>query len=51
MFDVDTVHRILVNFLQRIARGIYRLPPCEYDSDGLKSPSHGSVLKVGRLFQ
>nr|TKW07543.1 hypothetical protein SEVIR_7G314100v2 [Setaria viridis] len=50
MFDVDTVHRILVNFLQRIDEDDSgELSPCGYDSDGLKSPSHSSVLKVGRL--
>lgn len=50
MFDVDTVHRILVNFLQRIDEDDSGdLSPCGYDSDGLKSPSHSSVLKVGRL--
>ncbi|KAG0519932.1 hypothetical protein BDA96_08G029400 [Sorghum bicolor] len=50
MFDVDTVHRILVNFLQRIDEDSSgELSPCGYDSDGLKSPSHSSVLKVGRL--
>jgi hypothetical protein len=52
MFDVDTVHRILLSFLQRIdedSSGDLSSPPCGYDSDGLKSPSHGSVLKVGRL--
>ncbi|RLN11731.1 hypothetical protein C2845_PM09G19760 [Panicum miliaceum] len=51
MFDVDTVHRILVNLLQRIDEDDSgELSPCGYDSDGLnKSPSHSSVLKVGRL--
>ncbi|CAO2145383.1 unnamed protein product [Urochloa humidicola] len=50
MFDVDTVHRILVNFLQRIEEDDSgELSPCGYDSDGMKSPSHSSVLKVGRL--
>ncbi|GJN07145.1 hypothetical protein PR202_ga24947 [Eleusine coracana subsp. coracana] len=50
MFDIDTVHRILVNFLQRIDEDDSGdLSPCGYDSDGLKSPSHSSILKVGRL--
>ncbi|XP_047051125.1 BTB/POZ domain-containing protein At3g08570-like [Lolium rigidum] len=50
MFDVDTVHRILVNFLQRIEEDDSGdSSPCGYESDGLKSPSHSSVLKVGRL--
>ncbi|KAF7144357.1 hypothetical protein RHSIM_Rhsim05G0232800 [Rhododendron simsii] len=47
MFDVDTVHRILVHFLQRIEED--ENDDCGYESDGLGSPSHGSVLKVGRL--
>ncbi|KAH7865391.1 hypothetical protein Vadar_005982 [Vaccinium darrowii] len=47
MFDVDTVHRILVHFLQRIEEE--ENDDCGYESDGLGSPSHGSVLKVGRL--
>ncbi|KAL6905741.1 hypothetical protein ACP4OV_003342 [Aristida adscensionis] len=50
MFDIDTVHRILVNFLQRIDEDDSGdLSPCGYESDGLKSPSHSSILKVGRL--
>ncbi|KAJ1264656.1 hypothetical protein BS78_08G016900 [Paspalum vaginatum] len=50
MFDVDTVHHILVNFLQRKDEDDSGdLSPCGYDSDGLKSPSHSSILKVGRL--
>jgi hypothetical protein len=50
MFDVDTVRRILVNFLQRIDEDDSGdLSPSGYDSDGLKSPSHSSILKVGRL--
>lgn len=50
VFDVDTVHRILVNFLQRIEEeDSEESLQCGYESEGLKSPSHGSVLKVGRL--
>ncbi|KAL5991367.1 hypothetical protein ACLOJK_012275 [Asimina triloba] len=50
LFDVDTVHRILVNFLQRIEEE----DPEEssqygYESESLESPSHASILKVGRL--
>ncbi|KAJ7961047.1 BTB/POZ domain-containing protein [Quillaja saponaria] len=47
LFDVDTVHRMLVNFLQRIEEE--ETEDCRYDSDGFGSPNHGSMLKVGRL--
>lgn len=47
LFDVDTVHRILVNFLQRIEDEDNE--ECGYESEGLGSPNHGSLLKVGRL--
>lgn len=47
LFDVDTVHRILVNFLQRIEDEDDE--DCGYESEGLGSPGHGSLLKVGRL--
>ncbi|XP_052173745.1 BTB/POZ domain-containing protein At3g08570 isoform X1 [Diospyros lotus] len=47
LFDVDTVHRILVHFLQRIEEEENN--NCGYESDGFGSPSHGSMLKVGRL--
>ncbi|XP_062073086.1 BTB/POZ domain-containing protein At3g08570 [Humulus lupulus] len=47
LFDVDTVHRILVNFLQRIEEEESK--DFGYESDGIGSPSHGSLLKVGRL--
>ncbi|KAF2306593.1 hypothetical protein GH714_019669 [Hevea brasiliensis] len=46
LFDVDTVHRILVNFLQRIED---ENVDCGYESEGLGSSDHGSLLKVGRL--
>lgn len=50
VFDIDTVHRILVNFLQRIEEEASdESSQCGYESDGLKSPSHSSILKVGRL--
>jgi len=50
VFDIDTVHRILVNFLQRIEEeDSEESSPCGYESDSLKSPSHSSILKVGRL--
>ncbi|XP_015582488.2 BTB/POZ domain-containing protein At3g08570-like isoform X2 [Ricinus communis] len=47
LFDVDTVHRILVNFLQRVEEE--ENEDCGYESEGLGSPGHGSLLKVGRL--
>ncbi|KAK9289758.1 hypothetical protein L1049_007917 [Liquidambar formosana] len=47
MFDVDTVHGILVHFLQRIEEEDSE--DYGYESEGLGSPNHGSVLKVGRL--
>ncbi|XWS35437.1 hypothetical protein CRYUN_Cryun21dG0126000 [Craigia yunnanensis] len=47
LFDVDTVHRILVKFLQRIEDE--ENEDCRYVSDGLGSLGHGSLLKVGRL--
>ncbi|XAR68692.1 hypothetical protein NMG60_11000028, partial [Bertholletia excelsa] len=47
LFDVDTVHRILVHFLQWIEEE--ENDECGYDSEGFGSPNHGSVLKVGRL--
>lgn len=47
LFDVDTVHRILVHFLQRIEEE--ENDDCEYESEAIDSPSHGSVLIVGRL--
>ncbi|KAL5550418.1 hypothetical protein UlMin_000594 [Ulmus minor] len=48
LFDVDIVHRILVNFLQRIEEE--ESEDCGYESEGIGgSPSHGSLLKVGRL--
>lgn len=47
LFDVDTIHRILVNFLQRIEDE--ENEDCGYESEGLGSSSHGSLLKVGRL--
>ncbi|VVA14466.1 PREDICTED: BTB/POZ [Prunus dulcis] len=48
LYDVDTVHRILVNFLQRIEEE-EESEDCGYESEGLGSPSHDSLLKVGRL--
>lgn len=47
LFDVDTIHRILLNFLQRIEEE--ESEDCGYESEGVGSPSHGSLLKVGRL--
>lgn len=47
MFDVDTIRRILVHFLQRIEEE--ENEECGYESEGMGSPSHGCLLKVGRL--
>lgn len=47
LFDVDTVHRLLVNFLQRVEEE--ETEDCGYESDGLCSAGHGSLLKVGQL--
>ncbi|KAK9723759.1 hypothetical protein RND81_05G023500 [Saponaria officinalis] len=41
LFDVDTICRILENFLQT--------EDCGYESQGFSSPNHGSLLKVGCL--
>ncbi|KAK9920199.1 hypothetical protein M0R45_028758 [Rubus argutus] len=49
LYDVDTIQRILVNFLQRIEEE-EEDEDCGYESEGIgNSPSHGSLLKVGRL--
>ncbi|KAI3473077.1 hypothetical protein Pfo_030369 [Paulownia fortunei] len=47
LFDVDTIHRILVHFLQRIEEE--ENEESGYESEGMGSPTHGSLLKVGRL--
>ncbi|XP_006341291.1 BTB/POZ domain-containing protein At3g08570 [Solanum tuberosum] len=47
LFDVDTVKRILIHFLQRIDQE--ENGDCGYESENIDSPSHGSLLKVGRL--
>ncbi|XP_020521808.1 BTB/POZ domain-containing protein At3g08570 isoform X1 [Amborella trichopoda] len=49
LFDIDTVHRILVNFFQRIEEEESEESQFGYESEGFGSPSHGSVLKVGKL--
>ncbi|WOK96733.1 BTB/POZ domain-containing protein [Canna indica] len=50
VFDVDTVHRILVNFVRRVEEeDSDESSHCGYESLSVKSPSHSSVLKVGRL--
>lgn len=49
LFNIDTVHRILVNFLQRVDEEEENGANSGYESDVLNSPGHGSVLKVGRL--
>ncbi|GMH23124.1 hypothetical protein Nepgr_024967 [Nepenthes gracilis] len=47
LFDVDTVCRILVNFLQRVEAE--ENEECWYESGSFGSPTHVSVLKVGQL--
>ncbi|XP_074277127.1 putative BTB/POZ domain-containing protein At3g08660 [Silene latifolia] len=47
LFDVDTICRILENFLQRMDSE--ETEECGYESQGFSSPSHGSLLQVGRL--
>ncbi|XP_055812794.1 BTB/POZ domain-containing protein At3g08570 isoform X2 [Solanum dulcamara] len=47
LFDVDTVKRILIHFLQRIDQE--ENGDCGYESESIDSPSHGALLKVGRL--
>lgn len=47
LFDVDTIHRILVQFLQRIEEEEHE--ECGYESEEMGSPGHGCLLKVGRL--
>ncbi|KAK4478384.1 hypothetical protein RD792_013851 [Penstemon davidsonii] len=53
LFDVDTIYRVLVHFLQRIdeeEEDDEENEECGYEStDEMGSPSHGSLLKVGRL--
>ncbi|XP_010543146.1 PREDICTED: BTB/POZ domain-containing protein At3g08570 [Tarenaya hassleriana] len=46
VYDVDTVHRILVCFLQRIEEEEDN-EECGYESESVMG--HGSLLKVGRL--
>lgn len=47
LFDVDTVHRLLVNFLQKIEEE--ETDDYGYESDGIGSNGHSSLLKVGQL--
>ncbi|XP_021723314.1 BTB/POZ domain-containing protein At3g08570 isoform X1 [Chenopodium quinoa] len=49
LFDVDTVCRILANFLQRMEDEETTEDQSGYESQGFGSPTHGSLLKVGRL--
>ncbi|PKA60287.1 Putative BTB/POZ domain-containing protein [Apostasia shenzhenica] len=49
-FDVDTVHRIIINFLQRIeVEDSDKSSQCGYESENPNSPSHSSIPKVARL--
>lgn len=48
LFDVDTIRRILVHFLQIIEQEDDE--DCGYESEGgIGSPAHDSLLKVGRI--
>ncbi|KAH6776867.1 Phototropic-responsive NPH3 family protein [Perilla frutescens var. frutescens] len=54
LFDVDTIHRILVQFLQRIEEEEdedeeENDEECGYESEEMGSRGHGCLLKVGRL--
>ncbi|XP_051130639.1 putative BTB/POZ domain-containing protein At3g08660 [Andrographis paniculata] len=55
LFDVGTIHRIMVHFLQRIEEEEVEeeegSEECGYESEEIElgCPGHGSVLKVGRL--
>ncbi|KAF8388399.1 hypothetical protein HHK36_027067 [Tetracentron sinense] len=49
LFNVDTVHRILVNFSQQEDSEDDMEDSSAYDSDGPQSPSHISLLKVAKL--
>uniref|UniRef100_A0A1J3EVR3 BTB/POZ domain-containing protein n=2 Tax=Noccaea caerulescens TaxID=107243 RepID=A0A1J3EVR3_NOCCA len=50
MYDVDTVHRILVCFLKRIEDEEYDEDDCCYENESLiGSTCHGSLLKVGLI--
>ncbi|CAA3023741.1 BTB POZ domain-containing At3g08570 [Olea europaea subsp. europaea] len=47
LFDVDTIHRILVHFVQRMEEE--ENDEYGYESADISSSSQGSMLKVGRL--
>lgn len=47
LFDIDTIHRMLVHFLQRIEE--QENEDCGYDSEGIGTSSNDLLLKVGRL--
>lgn len=49
LFDVDTVHRILVNFSQQDDSEDDMEDGSDYESDGIHSPSQTSLLKVAKL--
>ncbi|KAF8402089.1 hypothetical protein HHK36_013041 [Tetracentron sinense] len=49
LFDVDTVHRILVNFSQQDDSEDDMEDSSAYESDGPDSPSHSALLKVSKL--
>ncbi|KAJ4969368.1 hypothetical protein NE237_016069 [Protea cynaroides] len=49
LFDIDTVHRILVNFSQHDDSEDDMEDESGYESDGLQSPSQSALLKVAKL--
>ncbi|ERN06935.1 hypothetical protein AMTR_s00005p00262560 [Amborella trichopoda] len=49
LFDVDTVHRILVNFSQQDDSEDGLDESSTYESDGPQSPSQTAVIKVAKL--
>lgn len=49
LFDVDIVHRILVNFLQQDDNQDHMDSHSGYESDGLSSPSQTAIIKVAKL--
>lgn len=49
LFDVDTVRRIVVNFLQQEGQDDFQDPLSIYESDIASSPPQSSIMKVARL--
>lgn len=49
LFDVDIIHRILVNFLQQDDNEDQMDSHSAYESDGVASPSQTAIIKVAKL--